>query len=206
MGLAQGEQSLSTDTLIHRIVRPAVRVIARTKITPNHITTLRLFTGVAAALAFAVGGTFWPAIGGAVFVASMLLDRADGELARQTRTSSPAGHRYDLVSDCVSNALALFGIGVGLSGVLGAAGPLLGAVAGAGIGMLFWQINALRLVRLRGYAVRPGVVFDPDDAMVLVPVFVWCGAAVPVLMAAAVITPSAALWLGVRGSGPERAG
>ena len=94
---------MSTNTLIHRIVRPVVRRIAHSRVTPNNITTLRLVTGVAAAIGFAQGGALWPAIGGGIFVFSMLLDRADGELARQTHRSSVVGHRYDLVSDCASN-------------------------------------------------------------------------------------------------------
>lgn len=194
---------MSANTLIHRIVRPAVRAVAPTGVTPNLVTTLRLVTGIAAAAAFAAGGESWPAIGGAIFVLSMLLDRADGELARQTGQSSPGGYWYDIISDCASNVLAMFGIGIGLSAVLGVAGPLLGAVAGIGIGVLFWQLFSLRLAQPRGYEVWPGIVFDPDDALVLVPVFVWAGLAFPMIVAAAVITPLAALWLGLRGARPE---
>lgn len=192
---------MSTNTLIHRIVRPAVRRIARTRITPNHITTLRLLTGIAAALAFARGGALWPAVGGGVFLLSMLLDRADGELARQTGRSSAAGHRYDLVSDCASNAMAFIGIGVGAAPALGALGPSLGVLAGLGIAALFWQLNALKLVELRPYSAwNDRFNADPDDAMVFVPVLVWIGAAVPALVAAAVVTPLAALWIGFTGS------
>lgn len=192
---------MSTNTLIHRIVRPAVRRVARTPITPNHITTLRLLTGIAAALAFAQGGAVWPAVGGGVFLLSMLLDRADGELARQTRRSTPGGHRYDLVSDCASNVIAFVGIGVGAAPTLGVLGPLLGVLAGLGIGALFWQLNALKLVELRPYSAwNDRFNADPDDAMVFVPLLVWAGAAVPTLIAAAAITPLAALWIGFAGS------
>ncbi|WP_240756730.1 CDP-alcohol phosphatidyltransferase family protein [Roseicella aquatilis] len=167
--------------------------------TPNQVTTLRLVTGTAAAIAFAPGGTFWPAIGGAIFVLSMLLDRADGELARQTGQSSPGGYWYDIVSDCASNVMAMIGIGVGLQDVFGMWGPVLGIVAGAGIGALFWQLFGLRLAQPRGWEPSPGIVIDPDDALILVPVLVWIGAAAPMIIAAAVITPLAALWLGLQG-------
>ncbi|MFT8243588.1 CDP-alcohol phosphatidyltransferase family protein [Roseomonas sp. BN140053] len=188
---------MSHDTLIHRIVRPVVRAVAPTGITPNQVTTLRVLAGAAAAACFAGPGS-WPAIGGAVFLFSMMLDRADGELARQTRQFSAFGHRYDLVSDCSANAVAFLGIGVGLFGTLGLLGPLLGALAGCGIGVLFWQINVLKLEEVRGYSLAPGVTVDPDDAMAFVPVLVWCGAALPMLILAAVVTPLAALWLGLR--------
>ena len=192
---------MSTNTLIHRIVRPAVKRIAPTWITPNHITTLRLATGFAAALAFAHGEAPWLAIGGVIFVVSMFLDRADGELARQTGRSSVGGHRYDLVSDCASNVMAFIGIGVGVVPTLGILGPVLGILAGAGIGALFWQINAQKRVELRPYSAWDDRFnADPDDALILVPLLVWIGAAVPVLFAAAAITPLAALWIGFTGS------
>lgn len=178
-----------------------MRAVASTRIRPNHLTTLRLLTGLAAAFAFAQGGLFWPAVGGATFLFSMLLDRADGELARQTGQSSPGGHTYDLVSDGTANAVAFMGIGIGQVPVLGALGPLLGLLAGIGIGVLFWQINVQKLAEVRGHRFWNGrITVDPDDAMVLVPLLVWCGAAIPTLGAAAVITPLAALWLGQPGS------
>jgi archaetidylinositol phosphate synthase len=190
---------MSHNTLLHRIVRPAVRAIAPTPVTPNHITTLRLLTAVAAALAFAAGGATWPAVGGGVFLLSMLLDRADGELARQTGRSSSAGHRYDVLSDCAANVLAVLGIGIGQAPVVGALGPLLGALGGAGIAVLFWQFTGLGLAQYRSYALWGGrVVVDPDDAAILVPLLVWCGAAAPLLAAAAVATPLGALWLALR--------
>jgi archaetidylinositol phosphate synthase len=195
---------MSSNTVIHRIVRPFVRAVASTRITPNHITTVRLATGIAAALAFARGDTFWLAIGGAIFVLSMLLDRADGELARQTGQSSAAGHRYDLISDCFSNIIAFIGIGIGQAVQLGLLGPVLGAMAGLAVGTLFWQLHILRIGDLRGYELAPGIVIDPDDLLIFVPVLIWIGATVPMLVAAAVVTPIAALWLAFAGARQPR--
>ncbi|TPG60603.1 CDP-alcohol phosphatidyltransferase family protein [Roseomonas nepalensis] len=196
---------MSANTVIHRIVRPAVRVVAPSGVTPNQITTLRVLTGIAAAVAFAGNGP-WPAIGGGIFLLSMLLDRADGELARQTGQSSAAGHRYDLFSDCFSNIIAFIGLGLGAGAQPGMLGPLLGLVAGAGIGALFWQLHVLRIGTLRGYEPAPGIIIDPDDLLALVPVLVWIGATAPMLVAAAVITPIAAIWLGLTGTRHARAG
>jgi hypothetical protein len=47
-------------------------------------------------------------------------------------------------------------------------------------------------------------VLDPDDALILVPIFVWTGTTAPMIIAAAVITPLAALWLALRGARPGR--
>ncbi|MBB5692301.1 CDP-alcohol phosphatidyltransferase family protein [Muricoccus pecuniae] len=197
---------MSSNTVIHRIVRPAVRAVAPSGITPNSITTLRLVTGIAAAAAFAWDAGPWQAVGGAIFLLSMLLDRADGELARQTGQSSAAGHRYDLISDCFSNIIAFIGIGIGQMAVIGATGPLLGTVAGAAIGAIFWQLHVLRIGTLRGYDLAPGITIDPDDLLALVPVLIWVGAAVPMLWAAAIITPGAALYLAIAGARQQGAG
>jgi archaetidylinositol phosphate synthase len=186
---------MSHDTLIHRIVRPAVRRIAPTGVTPNQLTTVRLLTGLGAAAAFAQGGAAWGAVGGAVFLVSMLFDRADGELARQTGRMSAAGHRYDLATDCVADAAAFVGIGLGLSRTgYGEPAIAFGIVAGIGIAVLFWQINVLKLIDLPRYSVRyRRVVADPDDALALLPVLVWVGLAWPTLIVAAIVTPLGAL-------------
>jgi archaetidylinositol phosphate synthase len=189
---------VSHDTVIHRIVRPPVRLAAKTGITPNHITTVRLLTGLAAAACFAGGTRGWLAVGGAVFLLSMLLDRADGELARQTGQMSDWGYRYDLASDCIASMATFVGLGIGLAGGHAAA-PWLGLLAGIGIGVLFLELNVLGLASVRGYAIGFGLTVDPDDAMVFVPILIWLGLAWPMLVAAAVITPLAALAVAVLG-------
>ena len=55
-------------------------------------------------------------------------------------------------------------------------------------------------------ALKPLVADHPDDLIALVPVLVWAGATAPMLIAAAVITPIAAIWLGVTGTRHARAG
>jgi len=197
---------MSANTVLHRIVRPAVRAIAPTGIRPNTITTVRLITGIAAAVALGWDDGSWQGIGAAIFLLSMLLDRADGELARQTGQSSVAGHRYDLFSDGFSNIIAFIGIGIGQAAAIGAAGPVLGTLAGLAIGAIFLQLHVLRIGNLRGYTLAPGILIDPDDLLVLVPVLIWAGAAVPMLWAAAIITPGAALYLAVAGRRQARAG
>jgi len=191
---------LSHDTTIHRIVRPAVRRIAPTGVTPNQLTTLRLATGLIAAAGFAEGGEIWPRIGGAIFLLSLLLDRADGELARQTGRSSPLGYRYDLVCDCLATVATFIGIGFGLVGSFGPDAILLGLIAGAGVCGLFWMLNVVKVAPVSTYRFWGGrLVVDTDDAMVFVPVLIWCGAAKLELIAAASLTLLALLGLSLRG-------
>jgi len=164
---------MSQDTLIHGFVRPAVRAVAaHTGLTPNHLTSLRLATGLAAAMIFAHGTYGWvSAIGGLIFLLSMLLDRADGELARHTNQMSVAGHRYDLVSDCIVGFSTFIGIGIGVGHTVGLNALWLGALAGLGIGVLFLELNVMNLASVTGYNLFGGRIrVDPDDAMIAVPV------------------------------------
>ena len=190
---------MSHDTLLHRAVRPVVRRIARTRVTPDQVTALRFATALAAGAAFAVGGYRWVAVGAALFALSALLDRADGELARRTRQFSRRGHRYDLVADCAADVMAFIGLGIGaMDGALGRSALTLGVLAGAGITAMFWQMNAKVPATLPRYADDKGrVLADPDDSIFIVPVLLWCFGAELVLCAAGIVAPLAAIWIAV---------
>jgi archaetidylinositol phosphate synthase len=184
---------MSHNTWIHRIVRPFVRPLVRTVVTPNHLTALRLLTGIAAAILLAGGDSFWSDIAGAVFLLSFLLDRADGELARQSARISLRGHSFDLYADYSANILIFLGMGVGMEGALGGVAVALGAVAGAAIGMIFWIVS--RVERLEGAAEFPSVSgFDPDDGMIFIPLAVWLDAEPYLLVAAAIGAPAFLVW------------
>ncbi len=189
---------MSHNTVIHRLIRPAVRVAARTGLTPNQVTTVRLASGLVAAALFAQGTYEWMACGGVIFLFSLLLDRADGELARQTSQISATGYRYDLISDCLASMATFLGLGIGVAQTAGISAIWLGALAGTGIGALFFELNVLRIASVSGCLLFGGrVIVDPDDAMVLVPVLVWGGLAEPMVIIAAVITPLAAIGVGL---------
>ncbi len=185
---------MSHQTLLHRAVRPLVRPLARLGLRPNHLSALRLVTAMGAAWGFAVGSRRALAVGSALFTGSALLDRADGELARQTNRFTPLGHRLDLVGDCAADALGFVALGFGARRTaLGRLAPALGLSAGASVVALFLQLNSGR--RRPTAAVRP---VDPDDAMLLVPVLLlWLGA-VPVVALAGTLTPAAAAYARAR--------
>lgn len=160
---------------------------------------MRLFTGLGAAALFAGGDGIWFDAAGVLFLISMLFDRADGELARQTGQMSLAGYHYDIWSDCAANVAIFVGIGIGIAATdtrLGVANIALGCLAGFAIAVLFWELYVLKLVSVQGYSLLNGrLTIDPDDAMVLVPILVWLGFAQPMLVAAAMVAPVVALWL-----------
>ncbi len=190
---------MSHDTWIHRGVRTLVRPLARTAVTPNHLTTARLFTGLGAAAAFATGEDSWIRAGAVLFVLSMAFDRADGELARVSGKTSRFGHFYDIVSDAACNAAVLAAIGVGLrAGAFGNWAILMGFTAGLSVASIFCMVIWIekRLGQGSGaFAAHFGI--DPDDAMVVVPIVMWLGYGEALLAAAAVLAPLSMILIGV---------
>jgi len=150
---------------------------------------------IAAAAALSVGETLWTNTGAVLFLVSMFLDRADGELARLSGKTSAWGHKFDLVSDSVSNALAFIGIGIGLrASDLGLWAPALGVLAGAGVAAVLWFVMRLESTGgERAGELKAFEGFDPDDAMLIVPITLLLGAANSLLIAAAIGTPAFAI-------------
>ena len=182
---------MSHHTWIHSLTRPCVKPLIDTPVTPNHITAVRLVTGLAAAGTLAVGGSPWTNLGAGLFVLSFLLDRADGELARLSGKTSPEGHKYDVITDSVCNALIFVGLGLSLrDSTFGLWAILLGLVAGVAVIAVLAMVMKLestqgqRAAELHGYD-----RFDPDDAMLLIPLAIWLGWSAPFLFAAAIVTP-----------------
>jgi phosphatidylglycerophosphate synthase len=188
---------MSHNTWIHRFVRLGVRPLAATPIAPNHLTTLRLATGLGASALFAVGGAATLVWGAGLFLLSMLLDRADGELARLSGKKSAFGQKYDLVADGVCNTLAFVGLGFGLkTGTLGPWAIPLGALAGLAIAATFYLL--WRWEALAGEDTAPlggAAGFDPDDALIVVPIMLWLGFAEHLLVAAAIAAPAFAVFV-----------
>ena len=188
---------MSHNTWIHKIARATiVRPLAETSVTPNHLTTARIVCGVAAASALAVGTPPWSLAGAAFFALSMLLDRADGDLARLTGRTSPGGHTYDLFADAFCNAIIFVGLGIGLrDGAFGLWAPLMGLLAGVSVTTILMLV--VRIEKLQGArAAEIGNLFgfDPDDAMLAIPIAIAFGWSSPLLVAAAVGAPAFAVF------------
>ena len=193
---------MSHNTWIHRAVRVGVRPLIGTAVTPNHLTTLRLLTGLAAAAAYAAGGETWTLVASAIFVLSVLLDRADGDFARISGKTSRFGHVYDFIADGASNTAVFIGIGIGLGGsALGGWGPALGLIAGSAVALTEWLVVRLDAIGHSSAGLGGFWGFDPDDAILIVPVAMAFGQGVPLIVAASIGAPAAALvfvWLYVR--------
>ncbi len=211
----QGAYAISHNTWIHCIARVAIaKPLVGTKVVPNQLTTARLATGLAAAAVLAVGETPWQHLGGALFVLSLLLDRADGELARLTGTTSSWGHTYDLFADAASDLLIFVGLGIGLrNGIFGQWAMPLGFLAGAAVVAIYWLVIRIEVLKGARMAEMQGFYgFDVDDAIVVVPVAIWLGWSEPLLAAAALGAPLFAVfffilfWRKLAAAEPEQGG
>jgi len=187
-------------TWTHLLARPLIRPLLGTRVRPNHLTTLRLLTGIAACIAFIPGtrtGMWW---GGGLWLISAFLDRADGELARIGNMMSPEGHRYDFIADVGVNTLFFISIGFGLRhSWLGSWAITLGLVSGASI--LLVSLFSEWLERrsppgTKAYSGKWG--WDPDDALYLMGPLAWLGWLSPILVGAAVGATVMMLITGVR--------
>lgn len=188
-----------------RLARRLVTPLKDTRVTPNHLTTLRLALGVAGALGLAAGGYVWLNVGALLLVLSNFVDHTDGELARISGKSSRIGHYYDLASDAFVTVALFVGMGLGMSrdayGATLAALAMpsaLGWVAGIAVALIFF----LRM-RIEERAGKAGTRqaffggFETEDVLYLMPVVTLLDGVAPFLLAAAIGAPLFAVWVAV---------
>ena len=174
----------------HLLARRAVRPLVGTGVTPNHLTTIRMLTGAAACVAFAIGGPAGDLWGGVLWLVSCFMDRADGELARIGDMTSPGGHLYDYYVDNTVTAAFFAAIGIGLrhSWLGGAAIPL-GLFTAVALALCGWTSELLERQRGPGFRAYSGWMgFDPDDGLYLLAPFAWLGWLPVILVLSAVGT------------------
>jgi phosphatidylglycerophosphate synthase len=112
------DESASTDALMARMVdrrlswRLSLR-LARTRITPNQVTTINTALGFGCA-ALLASTFYWLRLCGALlFLLSITLDGVDGELARLRMLESRFGERLDVITDNVVHVAIFAGMAIG---------------------------------------------------------------------------------------------
>ncbi len=160
----------------HKTARLLVVPLVNTPITPNHLTILRLVTGIIACATFSSGIRFVEILGGFIWVFSTLLDNADGELARMRNQCSEWGHKFDYFSDITVTALFFVSIGIGLRDSIPAAWSVSMGIAAAA-GVIAAEIFAEQIDQLKhgtGEKAYPGIAgFNFDDILFLFAFIVW---------------------------------
>lgn len=190
--------SSASNAYVRRAIRVFMRPLANTGLTPNHLTTLRIATGVAAGAACCLGtaaGNWWA---GGLWIVSCLIDRADGEFARLTKQCSRRGQLYDYAGDVALNAGIFLAIGIGLQHAGDASWMVaLGAwtmLAIAGASVLAETLE--RRIGEKSFPSQAG--FDFDDILFVLGPVLWFGHGFALLIGGAIGGPVAALILGVR--------
>ena len=119
-------------TFHRRFSRLVSRLAVGLGITPNAITLASLLVGLLAAWTF-WGATPLGAVAGVVLYAiAVILDHADGEVARLTLTESACGEWLDIVADTMIHATVVLALGA-TSAALTGRGTTLGALAAIGM-------------------------------------------------------------------------
>jgi phosphatidylglycerophosphate synthase len=183
-----------------RLARRLVVPLIDTWVSPNHLTTLRLGVGLAAAAAFIPGSYGWSNLAALLLIISNFLDHTDGELARMSGKTSRIGHLYDLASDAAVTVLLFIAIGVGIAakpGIHLALPPaILGLAAGTAVALIFYL--RMRIEALLGkVATRQASLggFETEDVLYLLPLATLCNALMPLLLAASICAPLYAIWV-----------
>jgi archaetidylinositol phosphate synthase len=174
--------SSDSNSYARRVVRALVRPFAGTGLTPNAMTWLRIVTGLAACAACAIGAPLWNRWAALLWLASVFLDRGDGEFARLTGRCTEHGRRIDYWGDLVVNAAIFSAVGINLRhGALGHWSILIGVAATLAIATASILAEALELgIGQKTVPSRHG--FDLDDILfVLVPIL-WLGYLMPLLI------------------------
>jgi phosphatidylglycerophosphate synthase len=121
------------DIALHRrLSRPLSRTAVAFGIGPNPITVASGVVGLAAAGAFAISTPSALIAGLLLYVFAVVLDHADGEVARLTMTESALGEWLDAVVDTVVHTTLALALGVA-AGHLSGGGQVAGVVTAVGV-------------------------------------------------------------------------
>ena len=121
------------DVHVHRrFSRYVTRVAIAAGVTPNAITLASFALGLASVWCFWRASAMSALAGLLIYYVAVVLDHADGEVARLTLTESRMGEWLDTVADTVVHTLSVVAMGVTCQALTGTGGQL-GLIGAAGI-------------------------------------------------------------------------
>lgn len=109
-----GEDYRGAAILYRRIGRSSAPHLAKLRISPNRLSTLGFLAGAAAAYFFSTGGYQDLLYGTFLYQLCIIIDYADGDLARLTKSTSHLGRWLESTFDLLREFLVIFGICWGL--------------------------------------------------------------------------------------------
>ncbi len=161
---------LSNDSLMDRVItRPVSHQLTRlflgTSTTPNQITLLSLFFGLASASCFYSGSYRLGLAGAGLLLLSAWIDCTDGEIARLKFLESELGKKLDIYSDNLVHVAIFFAIGMGATEVTGEKLYLIfGCLAVLGTLISFVLLNQ-SIMDKKSSATQPGISGLLEDQM-----------------------------------------
>jgi phosphatidylglycerophosphate synthase len=184
-----------------RLARRLVAPLKDSWVTPNHLTTVRLAVGLAAAAAFLPGTYAWSNVAALLLILSNFLDHTDGELARMSGKGSRIGHLYDLAADAAVTILLFIAMGIGVAAQNRAAPispPVLGLVAGCAVALIFLLRMRIEDMAGKGASQQASLGgFETEDVLYLLPLVTLSNGVMSFLTAAAICAPLFAVWVAI---------
>ena len=147
----RGEEHWAGRLYMRRLSLRLTRVLVPTAVTPNALTALMLPAGLLAAV-LVTFSSVWLALGAVVLIQlQLLLDCADGELARWRQSVSPRGVYLDQIAHYSTEAALPAALGVRADGGWDSIGgwTALGLAVSALILLLKAETHLLQLARVR---------------------------------------------------------
>jgi phosphatidylglycerophosphate synthase len=187
------------DRAVHRRLSRAVsRRAVAWGVTPNQLSFVGLVLGLASVASFARGTPASALVGLLLYAASVVVDHADGEVARLTLTESRLGEWVDIGVDTVVHALLVVALGGVVARRAGASAALVGALAAAGV-VLSSAVAKLFPTGTGGVGGFLGALGSRDGFYAMLALFIaaltWAPRWLPTLMLM-VAAGSHAYWLG----------
>ncbi|MGH3098971.1 MAG: CDP-alcohol phosphatidyltransferase family protein [Streptosporangiales bacterium] len=146
---------------MRRLSPYAVWLLLRTPLTPNQVTGLMIVVGVAGGVVLGLGG-LWSAVVAAVLLQLyLLLDCADGELARFTDHKSIVGVYLDRVGAYLAEAAVFVGLGFRAQDGLAGGWVELGALGALGLILIKSETDQVDVARSR--AGKPAATEDSAE-------------------------------------------
>ena len=101
------KEGLVSRYLNRRLSRPLAALLARTPLTPNHVSFVSFAIALASLWLFFTGYNIWAGVAAQI---SSIVDGADGDLARIKDMASPFGGFFDAVLDRYADVAILAGL------------------------------------------------------------------------------------------------
>jgi hypothetical protein len=122
------------DRVLHRrLSRPVSALAVAWGVTPNLVTLTSLVVGALAAASLWQATAAGAVAGLVLYLGAVVIDHADGEVARLTGTQSTLGHWLDIGVDTAVHAMVVLAMGSVAAGTGPPGARLLGPVAAAGV-------------------------------------------------------------------------